>query len=132
MLFCSAEVVAGSAAWLGKGLSCVCAQRRDSDSRLSFDLTPAEVYVLLSHLKVLSDWNPTGSLHYKNTVPKLSIMFFKHDKWQLMPTRQCNIFSIDFNWHNWTFDSFLFLYASYLFCLEQVVCQCTYFYFKST
>lgn len=38
----SAEVVAGSAAWLGKGLSCVCAQRRDSDSRLSFDLTPAE------------------------------------------------------------------------------------------
>lgn len=49
MLFCPAEVVAGSAAWLGKGLSCVCAQRRDSDSRLSFDLTPAEVYALLSN-----------------------------------------------------------------------------------
>ncbi|KAK3002091.1 hypothetical protein RJ639_021793 [Escallonia herrerae] len=38
----SAEVVAGSAAWLGKGLSCVCAQRRDSDARPSFDLTPAQ------------------------------------------------------------------------------------------
>ncbi|KAF5744266.1 ELMO/CED-12 family protein isoform 1 [Tripterygium wilfordii] len=39
----SAEVVAGSAAWLGRGLSCVCAQRREGDaSRLSFDLTPAQ------------------------------------------------------------------------------------------
>ncbi|RZC86636.1 hypothetical protein C5167_029986 [Papaver somniferum] len=34
-----ADVVAGSAAWLGKGLSCVCAQRRDSDDRPSFELT---------------------------------------------------------------------------------------------
>nr|DAD47656.1 TPA_asm: hypothetical protein HUJ06_017593 [Nelumbo nucifera] len=32
----------GSAAWLGRGLSCVCAQRRDSDTRPSFDLTPAQ------------------------------------------------------------------------------------------
>ncbi|XP_059651650.1 uncharacterized protein LOC132299185 isoform X1 [Cornus florida] len=38
----SAEVVAGSAAWLGRGLSCVCAQRRESDARLSFDLTPVQ------------------------------------------------------------------------------------------
>lgn len=38
-----AEVVAGSAAWLGRGLSCVCAQRRDSDARPSFDLTPTQV-----------------------------------------------------------------------------------------
>ncbi|KAL8542638.1 hypothetical protein ACS0TY_003500 [Phlomoides rotata] len=38
-----AEVVAGSAAWLGRGLSCVCAHgRRDSDARPSFDLTPAQ------------------------------------------------------------------------------------------
>jgi hypothetical protein len=39
----SAEVVTGSTAWIGKGLSCVCAQRRDSDARLSFDLTPVQV-----------------------------------------------------------------------------------------
>lgn len=32
----------GSAAWLGKGLSCVCAQRRESDARPSFDLTPLQ------------------------------------------------------------------------------------------
>ncbi|XP_048140964.1 ELMO domain-containing protein A isoform X3 [Rhodamnia argentea] len=38
----SAEVVAGSAAWIGRGLSCVCAQRRESDARPSFDLTPAQ------------------------------------------------------------------------------------------
>ncbi|XP_054783060.1 uncharacterized protein LOC129290338 isoform X2 [Prosopis cineraria] len=38
----SAEAVAGSAAWLGRGLSCVCAQRRDSDARLSVDLTPLQ------------------------------------------------------------------------------------------
>ncbi|KAJ4847623.1 hypothetical protein Tsubulata_002730 [Turnera subulata] len=38
----SAEVVAGSAAWLGRGLSCVCAQRRESDARPSFDLTFAQ------------------------------------------------------------------------------------------
>nr|POF18806.1 elmo domain-containing protein a [Quercus suber] len=38
----SAEVVAGSAAWLGRGLSCVCAQRRENDARPSFDLTPAQ------------------------------------------------------------------------------------------
>ncbi|KAI4370330.1 hypothetical protein MLD38_018693 [Melastoma candidum] len=38
----SAEVVAGSAAWIGRGLSCVCVQRRESDARPSFDLTPAQ------------------------------------------------------------------------------------------
>lgn len=38
----SAEVVAGSAAWLGRGLSCVCVQGRESDARPSFDLTPAQ------------------------------------------------------------------------------------------
>ncbi|KAL3651138.1 hypothetical protein CASFOL_007541 [Castilleja foliolosa] len=43
----SVEVVAGSAAWIGKGLSCVCAQRRDSDARPSFDLTPAQEECLL-------------------------------------------------------------------------------------
>lgn len=41
----AAEVVAGSAAWLGRGLSCVCAQGRDGDSRPSIDLTPAQVTV---------------------------------------------------------------------------------------
>lgn len=39
----TAEVVAGSAAWLGRGLSCVCAQRRESDARPSFDLSPSQV-----------------------------------------------------------------------------------------
>lgn len=43
-LFVAAEVVAGSAAWIGRGLSCVCAQRSESDARPSFDLTPAQVY----------------------------------------------------------------------------------------
>jgi len=42
-MFAAAEVVAGSAAWLGRGLSCVCAQRRDSDARPSFELTPTQV-----------------------------------------------------------------------------------------
>lgn len=41
--FVTAEVVAGSAAWLGRGLSCICAQARESDARPSFDLTPAQV-----------------------------------------------------------------------------------------
>jgi hypothetical protein len=43
----NAEVVAGSAAWLGRGLSCVCVQRTDSDSRPSFDLTAAQEECLL-------------------------------------------------------------------------------------
>ncbi|XP_057492037.1 uncharacterized protein LOC130777644 [Actinidia eriantha] len=38
----SAEVVAGSAAWLGRGLSCVCAQSTENDGRPSFDLTTAQ------------------------------------------------------------------------------------------
>ncbi|XP_019453140.1 PREDICTED: ELMO domain-containing protein B-like isoform X2 [Lupinus angustifolius] len=38
----SAEIVAGSTAWLGRGLSCVCAQRRESDARPSFDLTSTQ------------------------------------------------------------------------------------------
>ncbi|KAG2325453.1 hypothetical protein Bca52824_008181 [Brassica carinata] len=33
----SAEAVAGSAAWLGRGLSCVCVQGRDVHSRPSFE-----------------------------------------------------------------------------------------------
>ncbi|KEH17885.1 ELMO domain-containing protein B isoform X2 [Medicago truncatula] len=42
ILSCIAEAVAGSAAWLGRGLSCVCAQRRDSDAGSFFDLTLAQ------------------------------------------------------------------------------------------
>ncbi|KAK4758703.1 hypothetical protein SAY87_020004 [Trapa incisa] len=34
--------VAGSAAWIGRGLSCVCAQGRENDTHPSFDLTPAQ------------------------------------------------------------------------------------------
>nr|GEZ05727.1 hypothetical protein [Tanacetum cinerariifolium] len=37
-----AEVVARSATWLGRVLSCVCAQSIEDDSRPSFDLTPAQ------------------------------------------------------------------------------------------
>ncbi|XP_012567248.1 uncharacterized protein [Cicer arietinum] len=36
------EAVAGSAAWLGRGLSCVCVQRRDSDASSTFDFTLAQ------------------------------------------------------------------------------------------
>ncbi|KAK8635798.1 hypothetical protein V6N13_004516 [Hibiscus sabdariffa] len=36
------EVVSGSTAWLGRGLSCVCAQSRECDARPSFDLTPSQ------------------------------------------------------------------------------------------
>ncbi|KAM7261049.1 hypothetical protein ACFE04_026524 [Oxalis oulophora] len=43
----SAEAVAGSAAWLGRGLSCVCVQGSDGDSRPSFDLTAAQEECLL-------------------------------------------------------------------------------------
>ncbi|XP_010518082.1 PREDICTED: ELMO domain-containing protein C isoform X2 [Camelina sativa] len=43
----SAEAVP-SAAWLGRGLSCVCAQRRDSDANSTFDLTPAQEECLQS------------------------------------------------------------------------------------
>ncbi|XP_004248988.1 uncharacterized protein [Solanum lycopersicum] len=38
----SSEVMAGSTAWLGRGLSCVCAQGTDIDTRRSFDVTPAQ------------------------------------------------------------------------------------------
>uniref|UniRef100_A0A453P729 ELMO domain-containing protein n=1 Tax=Aegilops tauschii subsp. strangulata TaxID=200361 RepID=A0A453P729_AEGTS len=41
------EVVTGSTAWIGRGLSCVCVQSRDSDARLSFDLTPVQEECLL-------------------------------------------------------------------------------------
>ncbi|VAH50171.1 unnamed protein product [Triticum turgidum subsp. durum] len=37
-----ADVVSGSTAWIGRGFSCVCVQRRDSDARISFDLTPIQ------------------------------------------------------------------------------------------
>lgn len=36
----SAEVVVGSAAWIGRGLSCVCAQRAVNNEKISLTLTP--------------------------------------------------------------------------------------------
>ncbi|KAJ8556358.1 hypothetical protein K7X08_023116 [Anisodus acutangulus] len=38
----TSEAMAGSTAWLGRGLSCVCAQGSDIDARPSFDLTPVQ------------------------------------------------------------------------------------------
>ncbi|CAM8901760.1 unnamed protein product [Rhodiola kirilowii] len=43
----SAEVMAGSTAWIGRGLSCVCVQGSETDSRPSFDLTPSQEECLL-------------------------------------------------------------------------------------
>ncbi|KAF3787638.1 ELMO domain-containing protein A [Nymphaea thermarum] len=43
----SAEAVTGSTAWIGRGLSCVCVQGRESDARASFDLTPFQEDCLL-------------------------------------------------------------------------------------
>ncbi|XP_031502842.1 uncharacterized protein LOC116265961 isoform X3 [Nymphaea colorata] len=43
----SAEAVTGSSAWIGRGLSCVCVQGRESDARASFDLTPFQEDCLL-------------------------------------------------------------------------------------
>ncbi|KAL4556620.1 hypothetical protein LXL04_039278 [Taraxacum kok-saghyz] len=40
----TAEVAAGSAAWLGRGLSCVCAHGKEEDACLSFDLPPAQMF----------------------------------------------------------------------------------------
>lgn len=54
--FVTVEVVAGSAAWLGRGFSCVCVQRRDIDDHPSFDLTPAQVVFCLVGLFVLYFW----------------------------------------------------------------------------
>lgn len=54
--FVTVEIVAGSAAWLGRGLSCVCVQRRDIDDHPSFDLTPAQVVFCLVGLFVLYFW----------------------------------------------------------------------------
>ncbi|KAH0456959.1 hypothetical protein IEQ34_014866 [Dendrobium chrysotoxum] len=54
----SAYVVTGSTAWIGKGLSCVCAQGRESDTRISFELTPSQeecLQKLQSRLDVVYD-----------------------------------------------------------------------------
>jgi hypothetical protein len=78
----AAEVVTGSTAWIGRGLSCVCVQSRDSDARLSFDLTPLQVNI---H-RFLS-----SSIH---TIPRSSsvvLMLFQrfengHELWKFSPS----------------------------------------------
>ncbi|GJM86316.1 hypothetical protein PR202_ga02166 [Eleusine coracana subsp. coracana] len=63
----SAEVVTGSTAWIGKGLSCVCAQRRDSDARLSFDLTPTQEECLQRlQDRIEVQYDSTNSEHQKS------------------------------------------------------------------
>lgn len=52
------NVSSGSTAWIGKGLSCVCAQGRESDSRISFEMTPLQeecLHKLQSQLEVAYD-----------------------------------------------------------------------------
>ncbi|MQL68522.1 hypothetical protein Taro_000838 [Colocasia esculenta] len=39
-LYATVEIVTGSTAWIGRGLSCVCAQGRENEARLSLDITP--------------------------------------------------------------------------------------------
>lgn len=41
----TADLVNGSATWIGRGFSCVCVQKRDGDARISFELTPFQVAV---------------------------------------------------------------------------------------
>ncbi|XP_057870042.1 uncharacterized protein LOC131076744 isoform X2 [Cryptomeria japonica] len=36
------DIVTGSATWIGRSLSCVCAQRSESDDRVAIDLTPLQ------------------------------------------------------------------------------------------
>lgn len=56
--------MAGSAAWLGRGLSCVCVQAREGDTRPSFNFTPAEeecLHKLQSRMDV--SYDSTNSEH---------------------------------------------------------------------
>jgi hypothetical protein len=64
----AAEVVTGSTAWIGRGLSCVCVQSRDSDARLSFDLTPLQVNIY----RFLS-----SSIHTIPRFPSVMLMLFQ-------------------------------------------------------
>ncbi|KAI7746018.1 hypothetical protein M8C21_017228, partial [Ambrosia artemisiifolia] len=59
----SAEAVAGSTAWLGRGLSCVCAQGTEDDSHPSFDLTPEQEDCLMRLQSRLD-------IAYDNSVPE--------------------------------------------------------------
>ncbi|KAK9065443.1 hypothetical protein SSX86_014842 [Deinandra increscens subsp. villosa] len=59
----AAEVVAGSAAWLGRGLSCVCAQSREDESRPAFDLSPVQEDCLIRLQNRLD-------IAYDNSVPE--------------------------------------------------------------
>ncbi|KAF2603053.1 hypothetical protein F2Q70_00028845 [Brassica cretica] len=68
----SAEGVPGSAAWLGRGLSCVCAQRRDSDTNSTFDLTPAQEECLQSlQNRIDVAYDSTIPLHQISPAPEL-------------------------------------------------------------
>jgi hypothetical protein len=58
----AAEVVGVSTAWIGRGLSCVCAQRRDSEARLSFDLTAIQVKNSFSFHSVMACMLSTQAL----------------------------------------------------------------------
>nr|GEV65915.1 ELMO domain-containing protein A-like isoform X2 [Tanacetum cinerariifolium] len=68
------EVVARSATWLGRVLSCVCAQSIEDDSHTSFDLTPAQTEAFFGvslYPYLMSIYN-----EYYNDVIKLFLQVF--------------------------------------------------------
>lgn len=74
MYLYAAEGLGGSAAWLGRGLSCVCVQGSHGDARPSFDLTPAQVnciLVLYSHQCKLTSGYCIRIAH--NVLPKMIV-----------------------------------------------------------
>lgn len=65
--FITAEFAAGSAAWLGKGLSCVCTQNREHDLLLSFDLTPDHVVLQTKYYDIYLGLDSTNQYNINQT-----------------------------------------------------------------
>ncbi|KAG0451656.1 hypothetical protein HPP92_026109 [Vanilla planifolia] len=84
--------VSGSTAWIGKGFSCVCAQKRESDARVSFEMTPLQeecLQRLQNRLEVTYD---SSNLEHQETLrglwhaafPEIELRDLISEQWKEM------------------------------------------------
>lgn len=106
--FVTAEYVTGSTAWIGRGLSCVCAQRRESDARLSFDLTPYQViFVGIKITETALQHSLRHSFHFSLYIFVHGVLWIYVTWWFSLNNNKC--FSIVFraiHTVNWMFNCF--------------------------
>ncbi|KAL6903399.1 hypothetical protein ACP4OV_004212 [Aristida adscensionis] len=125
------ECVVGPTAWIGRGLSCVCAQRRESGARVTVDLSPVQeecLQRLQSRIEV--PYDGSNEVHqealkalWRSSFPETELLGLVSDQWKEMGWQGKDP-STDFRGGGFiSLENLLFFSRNYQKSFQELLCK---------